>query len=76
MQECDREREAHAREAEDVTRMMTLLRTRSADPQVWLPAFELGRAKARWRWQSKTDPPRAQNREAVCCTATTTPEKS
>jgi hypothetical protein len=47
MQECDRERIAHAREARDVERMMDLIHARSANPKTWLPAFEIAHAKAR-----------------------------
>ena len=46
MQECDRERVAHAREAEDVERMLVAVKL-SPDAAHWLPSFELGHAKAR-----------------------------
>jgi len=47
MQECDRERVAHAREAEDIGRMMALLRESSDGASRWLPALELHQAKVR-----------------------------
>lgn len=46
MQEVDRERIAHAREADDVGRMLELLRGRSSD-RATLGALELAEAKAR-----------------------------
>lgn len=46
MQEVDRERIAHAREAEDAGRMLELLRARSSDPAT-LGALELAEAKTR-----------------------------
>jgi hypothetical protein len=45
MQEVDRERVAHAREAEDVGRMLTALREQGCDPS-WLAPLELAQAKA------------------------------
>lgn len=47
MHECDRERAAHARQADDVERMILLLRARSDEPDAFLPAFLLARAQAR-----------------------------
>jgi len=46
MQEVDRERIAHAREAEDTGRMLELLRARSSDPAIF-GALELAQAKSR-----------------------------
>lgn len=46
MQEVDRERKAHAREAEDAGRMLTALGGRSVDPDL-LGSLELAQAKAR-----------------------------
>lgn len=46
MQEVDRERVAHAREAADVGRMLEMLRARPSDPAT-LGALELAQAKAR-----------------------------
>ncbi|MBK7877817.1 MAG: hypothetical protein IPJ77_19215 [Planctomycetes bacterium] len=47
MQECDRERVAHAREAKDLGRMIAAVPAGSADAERWLLAFELQQAQAR-----------------------------
>lgn len=46
MHECDRERVAHAREAQDIERMIALVSARSTDASQLLPVFELARAQA------------------------------
>ncbi len=46
MQLCAREREAHGREAEDVIRMIDLLRTRSPNSNVALATLEFAHARA------------------------------
>ncbi len=47
MQDCDRERIAHAREADDVGRMISVLSTNPSNAARWLRPFELAQAKAR-----------------------------